>query len=558
MDSVVGLPPAVTALGIGAKELGMSDTEESVVASLRRMGPGTVLACVAFLLAGAEGRGDPNQHWPFVHRLYSGTSLASRLRELEREGGVDRRLIVPRPLLRVAQIATLHARAGRIVTPVSLARDDLIKIVECSLVLADSYREAAAGGRAGSIDPYDSALELARFYWLGQPPSIVDVDRTHAVLIRHLSPGARSRIDSALKGVHGVTLEELWNALVFEWLRASAGNGTIGPISGPWPAHVLAKDRLELAGRAIRQSVAELIAGVGDDVSTDTPWQFTAFRHRPVTQTTNGFDLVVRPAFVGEKATLAGMFHLIAGAYRQTHGESQYGSYAGEVGLAVDGRCRELIAETAVGSARVLWEGELSATVSTDSRKTCDALWIRDRRWVAMDFVHRQPAMAAQATGGLDALARELRLSVVEKLHQIDETLHRVLIEGRGPEIPHPNEVLPLIINGAGSPVMGIIERVMLESLRAERWRAIGQDARVLDPAVVGLDDLERAAALASTGKANLGSLLVKWKRSKFASASFSFWLWEQRARGALPHVARPESPTKAVVRGIDDGLAES
>jgi hypothetical protein len=468
---------------------------------------------------------------------------------------MDRRLIVPRPLLWVAQIATLHARAGRIVTPVSLGRDDLIKIVEWSLVLADYQRGAAADKQAGSIGLYDSALELARFYWLGQPYSIEDVDRTHAVLIRHLSPGARSRIDAALEGVYGVTLEELWNALVFEWLRASAGNGTIGPISGPWPAHGLAKDRLELAGRAIRQSVGELIAGVTDDVSTDTPWQFAAFRHRPVTKTTNGVDLVVRPAFVGEKATLSGMFHLIGGAYRQTHGDSQYGSYAGEVGLAVDRRCRELIIETAVGSTRVLWEDELSATVSTDSRKTCDALWMRDRRWVAMDFVHRQPAMAAQATGGVDALARELRLSVVEKLHQIDETLHRVLILGRGLENPRPNEVLPLIINGAGSPVMGMIERVMLESVGAERWRAFGQDSRVLEPAVIGLDDLERAAALASAGKANLGSLLVKWKRSKLASASFSFWLWEQRARGALPHVARPQSPAVTAVRGIDDGL---
>jgi hypothetical protein len=250
------------------------------------------------------------------------------------------------------------------------------------------------------------------------------------------------------------------------------------------------------------------------------------------------------------------MFHLIAGAYRQTHGDSQYGSYAGEVGLAVDRRCRELITGTAVGSARVLWEGELSATVSTDSRKTCDALWMRDRRWVAMDFVHRQPALAAQATGRIDSLARELRLSVVEKLHQIDETLHRVLTSRRGPENPHPNEVLPLIINGAGSPVMGMVERVMLESLRAERWRAFGHDSRVLEPAVVGLDDLERAAALARTGKANLGSLLVRWKRSKFASASFSFWLWDQRARGALPHVAMPESPAVTAVRGIDDGPA--
>ena len=61
---------------------------------------------------------------------------------------------------------------------------------------------------------------------------------------------------------------------------------------------------------------------------------------------------VVDDAFVGEKATLSGMFHLIAGAYRQTHGDSQYGSYAGEVGLAVHRRCRELITETAVGFSR--------------------------------------------------------------------------------------------------------------------------------------------------------------------------------------------------------------
>ena len=73
-------------------------------------------------------------------------------------------------------------------------------------------------------------------------------------------------------------------------------------------------------------------------------------------------------------------------------------------------------------------------------------------------------------------MARELRLGVVEKLHQIDETLHRFSVLRRGPENPRPNEVLPLIINGAGSPVMGMIERVMLELLRAERWRTFGHD----------------------------------------------------------------------------------
>jgi hypothetical protein len=549
MVSVIDLPTQAAAVAIGAEELGISETEDTVLAGLRRMRPGMVLAAVAFLLSGAEGRGDPTEHWPFVHRLFGGTPLASRLAELEHDSGMSRSLIVPRPLLRIAQLSVLQGLKSKIMTPASLVRDDLLKIVEWSLVLADHYREATARKRPTSFGPDEIALELARFHWLSQPPSIGDVDRAHAVLLEHLSPSAHERVDAALEEVYGVTLEELWTALVIEWLRASAGTGTIPPIIGPWPASGMDKARFESARNSIRQDVAQLKELVAADTALDTPWQFMAFRNRPVTRTDNGVDLVVRPAFVGEKATLTGMFHLIGAAYRHKYGDAQYGSYAGEVGMAVDRRCRELIADATPETARVIWEDELSATVTSDSRKTCDAVWIMGRRWVAMDFVHRQPSMAAQATGDVEDLAKELRLSVVEKLYQVDETLHRLLSSARDQDYDRPNEVLPVIVNGAGSPVMGIVATVMMESLRKERWRTFGHDSRVLQPAVIGLDDLERAAALAKAGKANLGSLLARWKRSRLATASFSYWLWYQRDRGALPQVTMPRSPSEAALR---------
>lgn len=84
IGSPLGLPLRVTALAIGAPELGISCTEESVQSGLRRMRPGPVLAGVAYLRAGSEGRGDADEHWAFVHRLHAGTPLAHRLPQLER------------------------------------------------------------------------------------------------------------------------------------------------------------------------------------------------------------------------------------------------------------------------------------------------------------------------------------------------------------------------------------------------------------------------------------------------------------------------------------------
>lgn len=395
------------------------------------------------------------------------------------------------------------------------------------------------------------ALELARFTWLSHPPSIGDVDRAHAVMIEHSSPAARARMDRAVERAYGVTLEELWRVLVIEWIRASTGKGTIPRIDGPWPSQEMSEDRYDLARRSIRQDVAALRTLIEADVSSGSVWQYTAFRNRPVTRTSNDVDLALRPAFVGEKATLTGMFHLVGLAYRQEFGESQYGSYAGEIGMAVDRRCRELIVQATQEPARVMWEDELRATATDGSRKTCDAIWVLKKRWVAMDFVHRQPTLAAQATGDLSDLARELQLSVVDKLHQVDETLQRALAQVADLEVDRPTEVLPVIVNGAGSAISGVVESVLATSLKTELWRAIGRDLRVLKPAVIGLDDLERAAALASTKKTNFGSLLASWRRSSLSGASFSYWLWSQRDRGALPVVPMPDSPSERAVRSV-------
>ncbi len=86
-------------------------------------------------------------------------------------------LIVPRPLLRLAQLSVGQAQSSAIVTPSSLAREDLLKLVEWSLVIAEHHREAAERQRSVRLASKDIALEMARFLWLSNPPSIGDVDR---------------------------------------------------------------------------------------------------------------------------------------------------------------------------------------------------------------------------------------------------------------------------------------------------------------------------------------------------------------------------------------------
>jgi hypothetical protein len=76
-------------------------------------------------------------------------------------------------------------------------------------------------------------------------------------------------------------------------------------------------------------------------------------------------------------------------------------------------------------------------------------------------------SLAAQATGGVDDdLVRELQISMVDRLHQIDETLDRMLSEAQGSWYARPSQILPLIVNGAGSSISGVVEQVLLESLR--------------------------------------------------------------------------------------------
>ncbi|WP_297622820.1 hypothetical protein [Nocardioides sp.] len=159
-------------------------------------------------------------------------------------------------------------------------------------------------------------------------------------------------------------------------------------------------------------------------------------------------------------------------------------------------------------------------------------------------------SLAAQATGGVDDLVRELQISMVNKLHQIDETLDRMLSEAQASWSARPSQILPLIVNGAGSSISGVVEQGAVGVIEAERWRRLARDPRVLQPAVMGLDDLERAASMAHAGQANFGSLVAQWRRSELAGGSFSYWLWNQCDRGALSHLAPKGSPSHKLLTG--------
>lgn len=139
---------------------------------------------------------------------------------------------------------------------------------------------------------------------------------------------------------------------------------------------------------------------------------------------------------------------------------------------------------------------------------------------------------------------------MVNKLHQIDETLDRMLSEAQASWYARPSQILPLIVNGAGSSISGVVEQVLLESLRRNAGAASPGDPRVLQPAVMELDDLERAASMAHAGQANFGSLVAQWRRSELAGGSFSYWLWNQCDRGALSHLAPKGSPSHKLLTG--------
>lgn len=252
------------------------------------------------------------------------------------------------------------------------------------------------------------------------------------------------------------------------------------------------------------------------DIEDTRYWSFTAFFDRPLVDIGGGRRLLVRPWFLALKGTPTGYYNFVELLLREQGGDTLRWSRA--FGRAVEALGRR-IADEHLGDRPSLAD-EDAVRERWGPGKACDLVVLGDR-WVAIDFVHRRVSKQTATTGGIDALAKDLRFGVLDKLTQIDGTLTRgFTVDG-----PPPGGAYPLVVTGAPFPVNGLVMGEIDRRIEDQGQTTIRVHPACRWPTVMDLGEYWMLLETVEAEDVHPGELLEAWMASPLAPTSFRNWL---------------------------------
>lgn len=318
--------------------------------------------------------------------------------------------------------------------------------------------------------------------------------------------------DAVCRAEYGLDLELLW-ALTVAFGTAARTNTDFYLVPQQIQGGVLDDDTLARWSRVWTKPLEESRTLAQTDLAAGTWWSFSSFFDHPVIAITPDRGVAVRPAFLAQKATPAGMFWVVRNAFVAAGGDHE--RWARLFGIAVETLARQLITELAPGAELLADDDAVRARWGHG--KVCDTV-LFGRTWVAIDFVHRQLTKASASTGDFDDLARDLRLASVDKLEQIDEALQRGLaIESA------PDAIIPLVVVGAPFPTSPLVMKHIEEALGSRQ--VIGSNPTCTPPAVMDLSEFHVLLQVAGAQDRDIAEVLHEWLASDMGRDSFRSWL---------------------------------
>jgi hypothetical protein len=369
----------------------------------------------------------------------------------------------------------------------------------------------------GAHDEKDLALAFARmalYFRLNDLSSWYEVARR---LLFETLPSLAGHVDyvdadAVCQAVYGLDLEVLW-ALTVAFGTAAQTNTDFYLVPPPIQGGVLDDETITRWSHVWMVPLEESRALAQSDLDAGTWWSFSSFFDHPVIAITPNRGVAIRPAFLAQKATPAGMFWVVRNAFVAAGGNHE--QWARLFGVAVETLARHLIAELASGGDILANDDALRTRWGPG--KVCDTVLL-GRTWVAIDFVHRQLTKASASTGDFDDLARDLRLAAVDKLEQIDEALQR----GLAIESP-PDAIIPLVVVGAPFPTSPLVMKHIEEALGPRS--VIGSNPTCSPPAVIDLSEFHVLLQVANAQKRDVAEILHQWLASEMGRDSFRSWL---------------------------------
>lgn len=311
---------------------------------------------------------------------------------------------------------------------------------------------------------------------------------------------------------YGLDIELLW-ALTVGFGVAAKTNADYYLLPQPLTGGVIDDETLRRWAEvwSIDLAAARILAA--EDLRTGNWWSFRAIFDKPTVKINDTHGVAVRPAFLAQKATPAGMFWVVRNAWVDQGGDHQ--QWARLFGAGVEQLGRALISELAPGVPHL--PDDEAVRHRWGDGKVCDFVMLGDR-WVAIDFVHRQLTKATSATGDFTDLARDVRLAALDKLEQIDEALARGLdVE------PEPASIVPLVVVGAPFPSSPLVMRYIEAQLGSRK--VIGRHPACRPPVVMDLSEFHVLLQVASAHSAEPVAILEQWLDSDLGRDSFRSWL---------------------------------
>ena len=315
----------------------------------------------------------------------------------------------------------------------------------------------------------------------------------------------------------GICVQYFWAITMLQGMAASYSDEHFKFPANTEPPSISPED-LDRWRALMASPLADAMEAARVDIAQPVSWSMSAVWKRPVIDIARSKGPVLRGWLLQMQAEPSQMFwHIRDVVVGQGVPHRQWSDL---YGAAVEDLGIELLTEH-VSPSEILVESEfVQRWKIPPNSKRADAAIITDRGdLVVIDFVSRQFTRDTTTIGDFSALARDLRLGVIEKLEQVDATLNRAIKSGDGKE-----RLFPVVVLAGRFPMFPPLDQTVNEGLETLGMSVIGVHPDCRPWMALDLANWMMLLRISTLTATSVPDLRDAWQRSPLGRTSFREW----------------------------------
>lgn len=332
----------------------------------------------------------------------------------------------------------------------------------------------------------------------------------------------------------GLSLERFWAITSLQALAATHSDEFF-----QFPTNILERPipdaDLDAWRKLLLVSLPDAMSAARVDVAKPLAWSMSSVWKRPIIDLGEGRGPVLRGSLLQVQAEPSQMFWHVRDAIVAQGVPHQ--TWSTLYGKAVEVLGLHLLREH-VDPAKILDETAMieSWQIPAGSKRADAAIVTDDGDLVVIDFVSRQFTQETTATGDFNALAKDLRLGVVEKIEQIDVTLRHAVAAGSGTK-----RIFPVVVISGPFPMFPPLDGVVDEALAGSSLEVVGRHPLCRSWMVLDLLSYLNLLRIAVARNICVPDLLDQWQQSTLARSEFREWALIDGPAKGLPGGGLPD-----------------